>query len=122
MIDVQEHPDSNIVEMAVAGAVTAQEFDDTLAKLEAAIARHGRIRLLERIGELDTPPIPWTKLWADVKFSFEHLSDVTHVAVVADQGWISAYVNMLNPLMKAELKQFKTAELEAARTWLTQAA
>jgi hypothetical protein len=122
MIDVQEHPDSNIVEMEVAGAVTAQEFDDTLAKLEAAIARHGRIRLLERIGELDTPPIPWTKLWADVKFSFEHLSDVTHVAVVADQGWISAYVNMLNPLMKAELKQFKTAELEAARTWLTQAA
>lgn len=78
MIDVQEHPDSNIVEMEVAGAVTAQEFDDTLAKLEAAIARHGRIRLLERIGELDTPPIPWSKLWADVKFSFERMTQFRH--------------------------------------------
>jgi hypothetical protein len=121
MIDVQEHPDSNIVEMNLSGSVTAQEFDDTLARLEAAIERRGRIRLLEIIGELDTPPIPWSKLWADVKFSFEHLSDVTHVAVVADQGWISAYVNMLNPLMKAELKAFKRAELDAARTWLSQA-
>jgi hypothetical protein len=121
MIDVQEHPDSNIVEMNLTGSVTAQEFDDTLARLEAAIERRGRIRLLEIIGELDTPPIPWSKLWADVKFSFEHLSDVTHMAVVADQGWISAYVNMLNPLMKAELKAFKRAELDAARTWLSQA-
>jgi hypothetical protein len=121
MIDVQEHTDSNIVEMNLSGSVTAQEFDDTLARLEAAIERRGRIRLLEIIGELDTPPIPWSKLWADVKFSFEHLSDVTHVAVVADQGWISAYVNMLNPLMKAELKAFRRAELDAARTWLSQA-
>jgi hypothetical protein len=122
MINISEHLDSNIVEMSISGYVTAQEFDDTLAKLKTAIERHGRIRLLEEIGELDTPPIPWSKLWADVKFSFEHLSDVTHVAVVADQGWIAAYVNVLNPLMKAEIKQFKRADLEIARTWLTQAA
>lgn len=121
MIDVQEHPDSNIVEMSINGSVTAQEFDDTLGKLENAIRRDGRIRLLEDIGELDTPPIPWTKFWADVKFSFEHLSDVTHVAVVADQGWIGAYVNMLSPLLKAELKHFKRAELDVARDWLKQA-
>jgi hypothetical protein len=122
MIEIQEYPDSNIVEMTLSGSVTAQEFDDTLARFKTAIERHGRIRLLEDIGELDTPPIPLTKLWADVKFSFEHLSDVTHVAVVADQGWIGVYVNMLNPLMKAELKHFKRAELDIARSWLMQAA
>jgi len=122
MINISEHLDSNIVEMSISGYVTAQELDDTLAKLKTATERHGRFRLLEEIGELDTPPIPWSKLWADVKFSFEHLSDVTHVAVVADQGWIAAYVNVLNPLMKAEIKQFKRADLEIARTWLTQAA
>jgi hypothetical protein len=122
MIEIQEHPDSNIVEMTLSGSVTAQEFDDTLTRFKTAIERHGRIRLLEDIGELDTPPIPLTKLWADVKFSFEHLSDVTRVAVVADQGWIGTYVNMLNPLMKAELKHFKRAELDIARSWPMQAA
>lgn len=122
MIEVHEQPDSNIVEMTVAGSITAQEFDDALAAFKGAIERHGRIRLLENIGELETPPIPWNKLWDDVKFSVEHLTDITHVAVVADQGWIGAYVNMLNPVLKAELKQFKRSELEVARTWLAQAA
>ncbi len=121
MIEVREQPNSNIVEMTLSGSITAQEFDDALATMTNAIERHGRIRLLETVGELDTPPIPWSKLWDDVKFSFEHLSDVTHVAVVADQGWISAYVNMLNPLMKAEIKHFKRPELEVARSWLSQA-
>jgi hypothetical protein len=121
MIEIREHPDSNIVEMTMSGSVTAQEFDDTLATFKAAIERHGRIRILEDIGELDAPPIPWTKLWEDIKFSFEHLSDMTHVAVVADQGWIGAYVNMMNPLMKAEIKHFKRAERDVALEWLKQA-
>jgi len=122
MIDVHEQPNSNIVEMTVSGSITAQEFDNALATMTDAIKRHGRIRLLENVGELETPPIPWNKLWDDVKFSFEHLSDITHVAVVADQGWIGAYVNMLNPMMKAELKHFKRPELEVAQSWLAQAA
>jgi hypothetical protein len=118
MIQVQEHPDSNIIEITVSGSVTAQEFDDTLATLNSAIERHGSIRVLEAIGELDTPPIPWSKLWEDVKFGFGHLGDLTRVAVVADQGWIAAFVNMLSPLMKAEVKHFKHAERDLALDWL----
>lgn len=116
MIEVHEQLDSNIVEVTLSGSVTAQEFDNTLATFKGAIERHGRLRVLVNLGELDTPPIPLHKLWDEVKFSFEHLSDITHVAVVADQGWISAYVNMLNPLMKAELKHFKRPELDIACT------
>jgi len=97
------------------------EFDDTLAKLKAAMDRYGRIRLLQDIGELDAPPIPWSRMWEDIKFSFEHLSDISHVAVVADQTWISAYVNMMKPVMKPEMKHFKRADLDAARAWIEQA-
>jgi len=49
--------------MTVSGSITAQEFDNALATMTDAIERHGRIRLLENVGELDTPPIPWNKLW-----------------------------------------------------------
>jgi hypothetical protein len=121
MIDVQERPDSNIVELHASGSLSTVEFDDTLAKLKAAMDRHGRIRLLQDIGELDAPPIPWSRMWEDIKFSFEHLSDISHVAVVADQTWISAYVNMMKPVMKPEMKHFKHADLDAARAWLEQA-
>jgi hypothetical protein len=121
MIDVQERPDSNIVELHASGSLSTVEFDDTLAKLKAAMDRHGRIRLLQDIGELDAPPIPWSRMWEDIKFSFEHLSDISHVAVVADQTWISAYVNMMKPVMKPEMKHFKRADLDAARAWIEQA-
>ncbi|MCG6943177.1 MAG: STAS/SEC14 domain-containing protein [Thiohalocapsa sp.] len=122
MISVRQTPDSNIVEVEITDSITAQEFDDALAALKEAIGQHGHIRVLELVGELDTPPIPWNRFWADIKFGFEHLSDITHAAVVADQGWIATYVNMLNPLFKAEFKPFKHAELAAARAWLEQAA
>ncbi|ADJ27387.1 STAS/SEC14 domain-containing protein [Nitrosococcus watsonii] len=118
MIKVEPIPGTNIVEMSFEGSATAEEFDQALRTFNAAIREHGSIKVLERIGDLDTPPIPWSKFWDDIKFGFEHLSDMTHVAVVADQSWISAWVKVLNPLFKAEIKLFKLEELEQAREWL----
>ncbi len=118
MIEITEVPGSNIIEMSVAGKISAEEFDAALRTFEAAIGKHGSIRVLEIIGKLDVPPIPWSKFWDDVKFSLDHLSQITHVAVVADQRWITAWVRMLNPLFKPEMKVFATQELEQARSWL----
>lgn len=118
MIEVKPIPDTNILEMSFEGSATAEEFDEALRTFNTAIREHGSIKVLERIGDLNTPPIPWSKFWDDIKFGFEHLSNMTHVAVVTDQGWISAWVKMLNPLFKAEIKMFKLGELEQAREWL----
>jgi len=115
MIAVKEVPGTSISEITIDGRVTAGEFEDTLEKLSQAIERHGTIRVLEHVVSLDLPPIPWSKLWDDIKFSFDHLSDVTHAAVVTDQSWILAYVRLLNPLFKAELKAFRPTELNRPR-------
>ena len=122
MIEVTEIPDSNIVEVEIAGRMDAREFDTALAALEQAITRHGSIRVLEIVGPLDAPPIPWSRFWDDIKFGFEHLRDITHAAVVADQRWIHGYVRFLDPLLKAEIKAFDRAEEDAARAWLKSAA
>lgn len=121
MIQVKEHAKSNVVEIEVDGHITAREFDDILERLEAIITDRGEIRLLEVIGTLETPPIPWSKFWDDIKFGFSHLSDITHVAVVADQGWILTYVDFLNPFFRAEMQCFKRDEIETARIWLENA-
>ncbi len=118
MIDVKPVPDTNIVEIRFSGSVTAEEFNHALEVFETAIREHGKIKVLEVIGQLDMPPIPWSKFWDDVKFSIEHMSAFTHAAVVADQDWIRAWVRAFNPLFKAEFKAFKQAELEEARQWL----
>ena len=121
MIKVTQVPGTNIVEMEIHGAISTAEFDSALEKLHSAIEQCGSIKLLERIGELGTPPIPWSKFWDDIKFGFEHLKDITHAAVVADQSWIAPYVKLLNPLFKAEFRSFKLSELESAREWLSKA-
>jgi hypothetical protein len=122
MIELTQIPNTNIVEMEIAGSVSAEEFDRVLAELEEIITQHGSIRVLEIIGTLDTPPIPWSRFWDDIRFGFEHLGDISHAAVVADQGWIRRYVNFLDPLLKPEIKTFKLPELEVAREWLKGAA
>lgn len=118
MIEAKPIPDTNIIDMFVEGSATAEEFDAALRIFETEIKQHGSIKVLERIGDLDMPPIPWSRIWKDVKFGFEHLSDITHIAVVADQSWISAWVKALNPLFKADIKMFKRTDLEIARAWL----
>lgn len=121
MIEVDMIPGTNIVEMSIKGSATVEEFDAALDVFNRAIAEHGSIKVLERVGKLDTPPIPWSRLWDDIKFGFEHLGDITHVAVVADQSWISSWIKVLNPLLKADIRSFKTADIEQARAWLSAA-
>lgn len=122
MIDVKQISGTNIVEMLVEGKASAEEFEAALQTLKAVIQEHGSIRVLEIIGDLDMPPIPWSKFWEDIKFGFEHLSDMTHVAVVAEQKWITTCVKALNPLFKAEMRVFERADIERARDWLANAA
>ena len=122
MIDVNQISGTNIVEMFVEGKASAEEFEAALQILKAVITEYGSIRVLEVIGDLDMPPIPWSKFWEDLKFGFEHLSDMTHVAVVADQRWITASVKALNPLLKADIRVFEHADIEQARDWLANAA
>ena len=121
MITVKQIADTNIVEIEFDGAITAEEFDHALAEVNDSIQQHGSIRVLEVVHTIDTPPIPWSKFWDDIKFGFEHLKDITHVAVVADQAWLAVYIKVLSPLLKAEIKVFKLSELEQAREWLKNA-
>lgn len=120
MIETKMVPGTNIVEMTIEGKVSTMEFDETLRVFEEAIKQHGSIKVLERVGELGTPPIPWSRFWEDIKFGFEHLRDISVVAVVSDQRWISGWVKMFKPLLKADIRMFKEAELEKARQWLGQ--
>lgn len=121
MIRVTQDTGSNVVEVEVDGEVTAEEFDRALEQMQEAIDRHGKVKVLEKLGTLAMPPIPWSKFWDDLKFGFDHLRDLTHVAVVADQSWVAGYVKILDPLFRAELKVFKLDEIERARQWLKEA-
>jgi hypothetical protein len=109
-------PNNNIVEMTVDGGISAVEFDDIVGKIEAAIEKHGNVRLLKHIRSLGAVPV--SKFWDDIKFGFENMKHFSHAAVVADQKWIEVFTKMAKPFISAEVRYFNEAEIDQARQWL----
>ena len=118
MINVTHEPNTNIVELDIDGDISSEQFDETMTTLRAIIEEYGKIRLLKHVRSIDFPPIPMTKLWDDLKFGYEHLGDITHIAAVTDITGMASMAGLVNPLFKAEIRHFHEAELAEAREWL----
>ncbi len=118
MIELHEVPGTNVLELSIDGRIGAAEFDDLIARMEAAITRHGKIRVLELVRSLGG--IPPSKWWEDVKFGFKHMRDIERAAIVADPKWIEVFANLMNPFFSAEVRYFKTNKIDEARQWLAE--
>lgn len=107
---------NNIVELTVAGNITAADFDRVIAQLKADIQQHGKLRLLEEIQSFEG--INPMMLWKDAQFGLNHMGDFTHVAVVADAEWVRTISAAVDSLLSAQVKAFERSQLEDARNWL----
>lgn len=116
MIEYRDDPDTDIIEVVVDGKISRADFDQIAEKLEAAIKRHGKVRLLEDIRGFSG--IAPSALWEDIRFSLRHLSDFSRVAVVADKTWMEWLAKAVNPLVRGEVRHFERARIEEARRWL----
>ena len=116
MLDYKEDTDAGIVEITVDGRITREEFDDVAAKLEALIASHGKIRILEIVN--DFQGIETSAFWDDLKFSLRHLNDFSKCAVVSDKQWVNLWSTLLRPFISCEVEHFEPDEIEMARAWL----
>ena len=120
MIEYRDDAETGIAEIVVDGPISRAEFDDVSARLAALIERCGRIRLLEdirRIGRFDPSTIP-----ADLRFTFRHMKDFSHCAIVGDREWLKLLARATNRLVRCEIRYFDRADIEEARRWLRRGA
>ena len=73
MLSYVEHDNAQAVEIHIAGKVSTEEFDQVAQKLEAFIARHGEVRVLEQISDFEG--MDAAALWHDIKFCLLYTSD-----------------------------------------------
>jgi len=98
MLEFRDVPDSNVIEFTVDGHIARDEFERVIAALNANIAEHGKVRLLEEIRSFGlTDPLT---LLEDLKWLFEHFNDIERTAVVSDYGWLEGFVQMTSPMFK----------------------
>lgn len=110
-----EDPELPVAELHVLGRVTQHDMDEILPKLEAFIAKHGKIRIVEVIEKFEG--FDPTTMLEGMRFDINHLTDVTHAAVVSDIGWIGMVTRASAMLMPITVRMFPMSELEAAREW-----
>jgi hypothetical protein len=111
-----EFPDEAIIEFTVAGKATREEFDELAPRIEAFIADHGAIRLIEVIE--DFKGFEPSLLWEGAKFDMKNLKHISHCAVVSDTGWMGPLVRLSSAVIPTSIRTFKLAELDAARAWI----
>ena len=106
------HP---VVEIRVIGRVTQHDMDEILPKLEAFIAKHGTIRFVEVLETFEG--FDPTTILDGLKFDINHLTDVTHAAVVSDIPWVGMMTRAASMVLPVSIRVFPMDQLDAARDW-----
>ena len=116
MLTQQTDPASGVIEITVDGAISKEEYQATVAAIQAAIDAHGKVRVIEVIRSLGwIDPGVW---WEDVRWVFGHLNGIGRCAVVTDKGWVGSITRAVSALMPTEIRVFGLGELDAARAWV----
>lgn len=116
MLTYETDADAGVIEFTVDGRIEAAEFEAVVKELEALIAQHGKVNVVEVIRDFSgMDPAVW---WRDVTWGFGHLTKFARAAVVTDSGWIGPMVKAVAALMPSEIRVFPIADLEAARAWV----
>lgn len=107
--------ESNIVEIIIEGKITAADVDRIVPLIKADLAKHGKIKVLEEIRSFEgMDPMA---LWKDLQQAYM-VTDITHVALVADAQWMRTIAEAVSAIFPAKIKAFERSQIEAARVWL----
>ena len=80
------------------------------------VVQHGNIRVL--FDMIDFHGWEAGALGDDTKFTFQHFSDISQIAMVGDKTWEKAMSAFCQPFTMAEVRYFDWTELDEARLWL----
>lgn len=111
-----EHETLPVVEIRVVGRVTENDMDKILPQLEAFIARHGTVRLIEVIERFDG--FDPTTILDGIKFDIKHLKDISHAAIVSDIPWVGFMTSSVAMVMPLTIRVFPEEKLDEAMAWI----
>ena len=114
-VSYTEYPDEAVFEIEVAGRVTQADMDAILPKLEAFIAQHGKVSMIEVLRSFKGFDL--STIWDGIKFDVAHLRDIDRVSVVTDIGWIGGMTKALAAVMPLQIRVFGLEDLADARAW-----
>ncbi len=116
MFDVLPESEGRRVFVKASGKLTDADYKALVPQLEAAIDRHGSIRLLVDMGEFKG--IELQAVWDDFAFGIKHWNDFERIALLGDKRWEELLVKVMDRVMGGEIRYFDLADGNAARAWI----
>ena len=97
--------------------VEEEDYRDVLVPaVEAAIAEHGKVRLVYVLGpEFDE--YEGEAVWEDLKLGARHAASFERIAVVTDARWARPAMRAFSVLFPGQARAFPLAERQAAAEW-----
>jgi hypothetical protein len=109
----------HVVGVRASGEVSDDDYEDVLVPaIDAARARHDKIRLLYVLGEAFTG-YEADAMWEDAKLGMRTFTAYDRIAVVTDATWMRRAVTALSWLMPGEARAFHVGEYDDALAWVT---
>ncbi|MEZ5075412.1 MAG: STAS/SEC14 domain-containing protein [Solirubrobacterales bacterium] len=97
--------------------VEKEDYEDVLVPaVEAAIAEHGKVRLVYVLGH-EFDDYEGEAVWEDVKLGARHPASFERMAIVTDAKWARPAVKVFSVLWPGRARAFPLTELEAAKRW-----
>lgn len=115
------HLDSarGIADLRVFDRVLWEDFHRIAPELEAFIASHEKVRLLEVIDHFEG--LDPALLWDGLRFDRRIVPHISHCAIVGDLTWLAPLEHARESLLPMELRLYSRRREAMARMWIERA-
>ncbi|KGD60128.1 hypothetical protein T9A_02886 [Alcanivorax jadensis T9] len=117
MLTLIPFDDDRVVGARISGKITRPEFDAVAEALEAALAKHDKVRFY---AEMETfGGVAMDALFQDLKFGLRHWQQFEREAVVTDRDWMRRLALLADKLLPSiEVKVFAGDDVDSAKAWI----
>jgi len=116
MITPLPQSDGHLMGFELTGKLHDEDYKNFVPLLEAAIQKHGKVRLLAKFHDFHG----WDPhaLWDDIRFDLKHHGDFEKIALVGDKKWEKWMAAICKPFTSAHIQYFAADAVDQAWEWL----
>ncbi|MHA3093073.1 SpoIIAA family protein [Acinetobacter brisouii] len=108
----------NVIGITASGHISASDYETILVPaIEAALAQHGKIRVLYHIAD-DFSGFTPGAMWDDMKLGLGHLPAWERMAIVTDVNWVAHATSLFKFIMPCPVQVFALSQLAEAKQWI----
>jgi len=120
MLRIMNDVPANVLGVSAEGKITGTDYETILIPiLEEKLKANKKIRMIYQLGN-DFSGFDMSAMLDDAKMGLKHLSSWDRIALVSDHETINTFAKFFGYMMTCELRIFKNAELEEAKSWVSE--